>query len=58
MTRTVPDGTGRELFRPVRNGPRLCRMASVNVERTDDGFVARNARGAAVQIGSSDTEGV
>lgn len=33
-------------------------MASVNVERTDDGFVARNARGAAVQIGSSDTEGV
>jgi uncharacterized OsmC-like protein len=33
-------------------------MASVNVERTEDGFVARNSRGATVAIGSSDTEGV
>ncbi|MFC6082099.1 OsmC family protein [Sphaerisporangium aureirubrum] len=33
-------------------------MASVNVERTDDGFVARNSRGAEVPIGSGDTEGV
>ncbi|MCW2882600.1 MAG: redox protein regulator of disulfide bond formation-like protein [Sphaerisporangium sp.] len=34
-------------------------MASVNVERTEDGgFVARNARGARVEMGSGDQEGV
>jgi uncharacterized OsmC-like protein len=34
-------------------------MASVRVERTDDGsFVARNDRGAQVAIGGSDEEGV
>ena len=33
-------------------------MATVNVERTDDGFVARNARGAQVAIGGGDKEGV
>jgi putative redox protein len=33
-------------------------MASVQVERTEDGFVARNARGAEIAIGGSDEEGV
>ena len=34
-------------------------MASVRVERTDDGgFVARNDRGAEVALGSSDQDGV
>jgi putative redox protein len=33
-------------------------MASVNVERTDDGFVARNSRGAEVALGGGDEEGV
>lgn len=34
-------------------------MASVRVERTDDGgFVARNDRGAEVAVGSSDEDGV
>ncbi|MBB5627906.1 OsmC family protein [Sphaerisporangium krabiense] len=33
-------------------------MASVNVERTDGGFVARNARGAEVAIGGGDDQGV
>jgi putative redox protein len=34
-------------------------MASVRVERTDDGgFVARNDRGAQVSIGGSDDDGV
>ncbi|WP_248958245.1 OsmC family protein [Sphaerisporangium perillae] len=32
-------------------------MASVNVERTENGFVARNARGAVVTMGSGDEEG-
>ncbi|GII76566.1 osmotically inducible protein C [Sphaerisporangium rufum] len=29
----------------------------MNVERTDDGFVARNARGAEVKMGSGDEQG-
>lgn len=33
-------------------------MANVRVERTDDGFVATNSRGARVAIGSGDEEGV
>ncbi|GLW06018.1 osmotically inducible protein C [Microtetraspora sp. NBRC 13810] len=33
-------------------------MAIVNVERTDDGFVARNDRGGEVRMGSSTEEGV
>jgi putative redox protein len=33
-------------------------MASVQVERTDDGFVAHNGRGARVAIGGSDEDGV
>jgi putative redox protein len=33
-------------------------MASVRVERTDDGFVARNGHGAEVAIGGSDEDGV
>lgn len=33
-------------------------MATVKVERTDDGFQATNDRGARVAIGDSDTEGV
>lgn len=33
-------------------------MAEVYVERTDDGFVATNARGARVVIGRSDEDGV
>lgn len=33
-------------------------MASVQVERTDDGFVARNDRGAEVAIGGADDDGV
>jgi len=33
-------------------------MASVRVERTDDGFVARNDRGAQVAIGGSSDDGV
>jgi putative redox protein len=33
-------------------------MASVRVERTDGGFVARNDRGAEVAIGGSDDDGV
>jgi uncharacterized OsmC-like protein len=33
-------------------------MATVNVERTEGGFVATNARGARVAIGSSDDDGV
>ncbi|MDH2427535.1 OsmC family protein [Sphaerisporangium sp. TRM90804] len=33
-------------------------MASVNVERTEDGFVARNDRGARVAIGGGEEEGV
>jgi putative redox protein len=33
-------------------------MARVNVERTGDGFVARNERGAQVALGSGDQEGV
>lgn len=33
-------------------------MAEVFVERTDDGFVGTNDRGARVAIGSSDEEGV
>ncbi|GGL17842.1 osmotically inducible protein C [Sphaerisporangium melleum] len=32
-------------------------MASVNVERTDSGYEARNGRGAVVAIGSGDEEG-
>ncbi|WP_431900861.1 OsmC family protein [Nonomuraea sp. bgisy101] len=33
-------------------------MANVRVERTDDGFVATNARGARVEIGGGDEDGV
>lgn len=33
-------------------------MASVRVERTDEGFVARNGRGAEVALGGSDEDGV
>jgi uncharacterized OsmC-like protein len=33
-------------------------MALVNVQRTDDGFIATNDRGAKVAIGGSDDEGV
>ncbi|MEU4543967.1 OsmC family protein [Nonomuraea dietziae] len=33
-------------------------MANVRVERTDDGFVATNARGARVDIGGGDQDGV
>lgn len=33
-------------------------MGRVNVERTEDGFVGTNDRGARVAIGSSDEEGV
>jgi uncharacterized OsmC-like protein len=33
-------------------------MASVRVERTDDGFVARNGRGAQVAVGGSVDDGV
>lgn len=33
-------------------------MGSVHVERTEDGFVAYNERGATVRIGSSSDEGV
>ncbi|MFC4533539.1 OsmC family protein [Sphaerisporangium dianthi] len=33
-------------------------MTSVNVERTETGFVARNGRGAEVAMGSGDEEGV
>jgi putative redox protein len=33
-------------------------MASVSVERTDDGFVARNDRGAEIALGGGDEEGV
>ena len=33
-------------------------MASVRDERTDDGFVARNDRGAQVAIGGSSDDGV
>jgi putative redox protein len=33
-------------------------MALVNVERTDDGFVARNDRGAEVAMGGGDEQGV
>ncbi|MCG5214565.1 OsmC family protein [Streptosporangium sp. KLBMP 9127] len=33
-------------------------MANVRVERTDDGFVARNDRGVEVKMGSSAEEGV
>ncbi|MET9344423.1 MULTISPECIES: OsmC family protein [unclassified Nonomuraea] len=33
-------------------------MANVRVERTDDGFVATNARGARVEIGGGDQDGV
>ncbi len=33
-------------------------MASVQVERTDDGFVARNDRGARVAVGGSADDGV
>jgi putative redox protein len=33
-------------------------MANVRVERTEDGFVATNARGAAVAIGAGDQDGV
>ncbi|MET8143907.1 OsmC family protein [Sphaerisporangium sp. NPDC005288] len=33
-------------------------MASVNVERTENGFVARNGRGAEIVMGSGDDEGV
>jgi putative redox protein len=33
-------------------------MASVNVERTENGFVARNGRGAEIVMGSGDEEGV
>ncbi|MFB9676152.1 OsmC family protein [Streptosporangium vulgare] len=33
-------------------------MAQVRVERTDDGFVARNDRGAEVAMGGGDEQGV
>ncbi|GHH70252.1 hypothetical protein GCM10017673_21820 [Streptosporangium violaceochromogenes] len=33
-------------------------MALVNVERTEDGFVARNGRGAEVAMGGGDDQGV
>ncbi|MFC7762004.1 hypothetical protein ACFQY4_31100 [Catellatospora bangladeshensis] len=33
-------------------------MAKVRVERTEDGFLATNERGASVAVGSSDQEGV
>jgi putative redox protein len=33
-------------------------MASVRVERTEDGFVARNDRGAEVLMGTGDEQGV
>jgi putative redox protein len=33
-------------------------MGTVNVERTEDGFVGTNDRGARIAIGSSDEEGV
>lgn len=33
-------------------------MASIRVERTDGGFVARNDRGAEVAIGGSDDDGI
>ncbi|MFC4589642.1 OsmC family protein [Sphaerisporangium corydalis] len=33
-------------------------MASVRVERTENGFVARNARGAEIALGSGGEEGV
>ncbi|MET9069669.1 OsmC family protein [Streptosporangium sandarakinum] len=33
-------------------------MAQVRVERTDDGFVARNDRGAEVAMGGADEQGV
>jgi putative redox protein len=33
-------------------------MSTVNVERTENGFVARNDRGAEVAIGSPDDDGV
>ncbi|GAA1415965.1 OsmC family protein [Catellatospora coxensis] len=33
-------------------------MATVRVERTDDGFIATNERGASVAVGSSDQDGV
>ncbi|GAA3840573.1 OsmC family protein [Sphaerisporangium flaviroseum] len=33
-------------------------MALVSVERTDDGFVARNDRGAEIALGGGDEEGV
>ncbi|GAA3441726.1 OsmC family protein [Planomonospora venezuelensis] len=33
-------------------------MASVNVERTEDGYVARNDRGAEVAMGGGDEQGV
>jgi putative redox protein len=33
-------------------------MATVRVERTDNGYIATNARGASVAMGSSDEDGV